>query len=307
MDIHIYIHIYLYIHIYSYTPQRALAVQKRMKTLKKLCRARAEARWVQWREQAQLKVRLSFVDILDGYCSTVQGLLDWFEVDLGFTRAFIYSNRFVWRGAAQGAHLHSSSFSLPFLLSIISPPSICVCLSLFLSPWCKRRISSRIYAHIHVNICKYIQLYSYIIQLYSFADDIHMNTIVCICRCLRVCVHIFESWCVSSLPLFFLRFLFYLSLSLSQSISSSLFVSQQREQTHHTTYLVFRMRERENISHITYIERERERERTYLVFSLFSLILSPSLSLSLSLSLFRYLNNASRRITEREQGQNAIY
>ena len=27
---------------------------------------------------------------LDGYCSTVQGLLDWFEVDLGFTeRSFI--------------------------------------------------------------------------------------------------------------------------------------------------------------------------------------------------------------------------
>jgi len=27
-----------------------------------------------------------FVGIfLDGYCSTVQGLLDWFEVDLGFT------------------------------------------------------------------------------------------------------------------------------------------------------------------------------------------------------------------------------
>jgi len=23
---------------------------------------------------------------LDGYCSTVQGLLDWFEVDLGFTK-----------------------------------------------------------------------------------------------------------------------------------------------------------------------------------------------------------------------------
>jgi len=25
-------------------------------------------------------------DFLDGYCSTVQGLLDWFEVDLGFTK-----------------------------------------------------------------------------------------------------------------------------------------------------------------------------------------------------------------------------
>ena len=24
--------------------------------------------------------------IFDGYCSTVQGLLDWFEVDLGFTK-----------------------------------------------------------------------------------------------------------------------------------------------------------------------------------------------------------------------------
>jgi len=23
--------------------------------------------------------------LFDGYCSTVQGLLDWFEVDLGFT------------------------------------------------------------------------------------------------------------------------------------------------------------------------------------------------------------------------------
>ena len=29
-----------------------------------------------------LSLSLSF---LDGYCSTVQGLLDWFEVDLGFT------------------------------------------------------------------------------------------------------------------------------------------------------------------------------------------------------------------------------
>jgi len=25
-------------------------------------------------------------DFLDGYCSTVQGLLEWFEVDLGFTK-----------------------------------------------------------------------------------------------------------------------------------------------------------------------------------------------------------------------------
>jgi len=28
----------------------------------------------------------SIMAFLDGYCSTLQGLLDWFEVDLGFTK-----------------------------------------------------------------------------------------------------------------------------------------------------------------------------------------------------------------------------
>jgi len=28
---------------------------------------------------------MKIITFLDGYCSTVQGLLDWFEVDLGFT------------------------------------------------------------------------------------------------------------------------------------------------------------------------------------------------------------------------------
>jgi len=33
---------------------------------------------------------------LDGYCSTVQGLLDWFEVDLGFTKLlFIQTGLYV--------------------------------------------------------------------------------------------------------------------------------------------------------------------------------------------------------------------
>ena len=27
---------------------------------------------------------------LDGYCSTVQDLLDWFEVDLGFTKLYLF-------------------------------------------------------------------------------------------------------------------------------------------------------------------------------------------------------------------------
>jgi hypothetical protein len=28
--------------------------------------------------------------VLDGYCSTVQGSLDWFEVDLGFPELFLF-------------------------------------------------------------------------------------------------------------------------------------------------------------------------------------------------------------------------
>ena len=37
-----------------------------------------------------------FQAFLDGYCSTVQGLLDWFEVDLGFTELlFIQTDLYV--------------------------------------------------------------------------------------------------------------------------------------------------------------------------------------------------------------------
>ena len=35
--------------------------------------------------------KLCTLAFLDGYCSTVQGLLDWFEVDLGFTKIFFSS------------------------------------------------------------------------------------------------------------------------------------------------------------------------------------------------------------------------
>jgi len=41
------------------------------------------------------------VAVLDGYCSTVQGLLDWFEVDLGFTELFIQLSLSI--GAVMGA------------------------------------------------------------------------------------------------------------------------------------------------------------------------------------------------------------
>ena len=60
-----YIYTYPYIHIYTYVEWVYILTSK-------YCHA-----------------------FFDGYCSTVQGLLGWFEVDLGFIRAFIFSNRFV--------------------------------------------------------------------------------------------------------------------------------------------------------------------------------------------------------------------
>ena len=45
-----------------------------------------------------IHLRIKYVFFFDGYCSTVQGLLDWFEVDLGrlrVHRTLIHSNRFV--------------------------------------------------------------------------------------------------------------------------------------------------------------------------------------------------------------------
>jgi len=48
---------------------------------------------------------------LDGYCSTVQGLLDWFEVDLGFTELlFIQIDVQEWH--ASESHLTLAPLSL---------------------------------------------------------------------------------------------------------------------------------------------------------------------------------------------------
>lgn len=52
----------------------ALAVQKRMKTLKKLCRARAETRWVLWREQAQRAVEEALQKNVDALTDDMRSL-----------------------------------------------------------------------------------------------------------------------------------------------------------------------------------------------------------------------------------------
>jgi len=41
--------------------------------------------YVYYKSAITLNIHIILYIVLDGYCSTVQGLLDWFEVDLGFT------------------------------------------------------------------------------------------------------------------------------------------------------------------------------------------------------------------------------
>ena len=61
MYINIHIYTYMHIHLYITMP--------------------CGSRQLHERRFAGVYIHIFF----DGYCSTVQGLLDWFEVDLGFT------------------------------------------------------------------------------------------------------------------------------------------------------------------------------------------------------------------------------
>ena len=54
--------------------EQALAVQKRMKTLKKLCRARAEIRWVAWRQEAALKMEEALLKNTDALMDDMRAL-----------------------------------------------------------------------------------------------------------------------------------------------------------------------------------------------------------------------------------------
>jgi len=70
---------------YSYSVKRDLYVPKRDLHTHKRDQYIA-LRAINCRAQ-MIAHRAPKIDVfLDGYCSTVQGLLDWFEVDLGFTK-----------------------------------------------------------------------------------------------------------------------------------------------------------------------------------------------------------------------------
>ena len=89
----------------------------------------------------QILVAALLLIILDGYCSTLQGLLDWFEVDLEFTElSFIQIDLCVpdIGGCAQQA------------------VAACICIYTYLF------IYKYIYIYIHTYIYIYIYMYIYI-------------------------------------------------------------------------------------------------------------------------------------------------
>jgi len=97
MYIHLYICIYLYIYkrIFTYS-HVCMYAYMHMYTYKPTVPLHTElCAWNHMYTFFLFFYMYMYIYIYNGYCSTVQGLLDWFEGDLGFTRAFIYSNRFV--------------------------------------------------------------------------------------------------------------------------------------------------------------------------------------------------------------------
>jgi len=82
-------YIYIYIHTHC-VPRRRVPRRRCIYIIVRLegtqISARAPSRHAQMNEAGYTYISL------DGYCSTVQGLLDWFEVDLGFTELLFIQN-----------------------------------------------------------------------------------------------------------------------------------------------------------------------------------------------------------------------
>ena len=57
------------------------------------------------------------ISFFDGYCSTVQGLLDWFEVDLGFTELLFIQIRQIWQ-IFHVAYVTASCHTYEYLVSL---------------------------------------------------------------------------------------------------------------------------------------------------------------------------------------------
>ena len=116
--------------------------------------------------------------VFDGYCSTVQGLLDWVEVDLGFTELLIIQ--------IDLCVMCLFVLYLPVSLSKI----IIVCLHFAHTACVRMCICVRRCVRVHVNAHMYICLCTCIRVCVCICTCIY----TCICKCVYVCVRV--SMCV---------------------------------------------------------------------------------------------------------------
>jgi len=104
----------------------------------------------------------------DGYCSTVQGLLDWFEVDLGFTELlFIQIDLCVMRVCVLYSPVSLSS--CPFF----GHPAV-LYTYVYVGALCTIRVNTQVCTYVHMWVCTYIHIcvsmsnthtYSYILYV----------------------------------------------------------------------------------------------------------------------------------------------
>jgi len=102
--------------------------------------------------------------LFDGYCSTVQGLLDWVEVDLGFTWAFIYSNRFVC-SVSSGLKSLIYNFLVAWVQYVYIYIYMCVCVCVYIirgGERCASTCISLLYTIFIVVLVQYVYIYIHI-------------------------------------------------------------------------------------------------------------------------------------------------
>jgi len=104
---------------------------------------------------AEVVVEVSCV-CLDGYCSTVQGLIDWFEVDLGFPELFVFR-------------------------------LICV-LSVFLSPTLSSR--SPLVAVVVAEVSRLLVHLRFLLLPANVCVCVFVCACVCVCVCVWVCARV---------------------------------------------------------------------------------------------------------------------
>jgi len=125
---------------------------------------------------------------LDGYCSTVQGLLDWFAVDLGFTELLIVQIDLCVCGSSPTC-AYVVSVCLCLVWCVCVSVCLCVCVSVCLC-FCMYE-----YAQVSVSACVSVCLCVYVSVCLCLGVSCCLS--ICRCECVSMCLVVYLYVCVS--------------------------------------------------------------------------------------------------------------